>query len=229
MFHKLPIHFGIILIFVALIACNNRAVTQNGNSNSPTVQTEQNGRRMDSFTYLRLCMQGDFSSEQQSKSDSDYFDIRLRMVPIWENTPEKFYLYVEQAVANSLDKPYRQRIYEVEKIDETHFVSKIYTMTNPQRFTGKKSEAPIFNEFSKDSLILKSGCEVNLIYNPDKSNFTGSTGKQTCPSERSGAAWATSKVDIDEEKMVSWDQGWDANGKQVWGAVKGGYIFIKNR
>jgi hypothetical protein len=27
--------------------------------------------------------------------------------------------------------------------------------------------------------------------------------------------------------MVSWDQGWNGEGKQVWGATKGGYIFVK--
>jgi CpeT protein len=27
--------------------------------------------------------------------------------------------------------------------------------------------------------------------------------------------------------LLSWDRGWDVNGKQVWGAEKGGYIFVK--
>jgi len=220
---------GLILILLAVTACHKRAVNSTSTDNALPSHTEQNGRRMDNFTFLRLCMQGDFSSEQQSKSDSDFFDIRLRMVPIWANTPDNFYLYVEQAIASSIDKPYRQRIYKVEKIDETHFVSKIYIMNYPARFTGKKSGDSLFNEYTKDSLILKDGCEVKLVFNPGKSDFGGSTGDQTCPSDRSGASWATSKVVIDEEKMVSWDQGWDAKGKQVWGAVKGGYIFTKNR
>jgi hypothetical protein len=27
-------------------------------------------------------------------------------------------------------------------------------------------------------------------------------------------------------KIVSWDRGFDASGAQVWGAEKGGYIFL---
>jgi hypothetical protein len=29
--------------------------------------------------------------------------------------------------------------------------------------------------------------------------------------------------------MVSWDRGFDKEGKQVWGAQKGGYRFVKKR
>jgi hypothetical protein len=42
-----------------------------------------------------------------------------------------------------------------------------------------------------------------------------------------GASYATSEVVITDEQLLSWDRGWDANGKQVWGAETGGYIFVK--
>jgi len=35
------------------------------------------------------------------------------------------------------------------------------------------------------------------------------------------------EVVITETQMVSWDRGFDAGGKQVWGAEKGGYVFKK--
>lgn len=213
----------------ALGACSKKFYS--GKSQQPTEpeSTVQNERRMDNFTFLKLCMQGNFSSEQQSKNDSDFFDIRLRMVPIWQADQNSFFLYLEQAVSTSTDKPYRQRVYRVEKVDDTTFVSKIYTMNKPERFTGKNSGDEIFSEFTADSLILKDGCEVKLTFNEERQNFLGTTGDRTCPSERSGAAWATSIVSIDEDKMVSWDRGWDNDGKQVWGSVKGGYIFIKDK
>jgi hypothetical protein len=34
-------------------------------------------------------------------------------------------------------------------------------------------------------------------------------------------------VVLGADRMVSWDRGWDATGAQVWGATKGGYIFVK--
>jgi CpeT protein len=179
------------------------------------------------FELLKQYMSGSFSSELQSKSDTDYFDIRLRMEPIWKTTDNEFYLYVEQAMSTSLDKPYRQRIYKVVRESEDSFVSYIYTMNAPQRFTGKNGSDEIFRTIKPDSLKVLDGCEVKLTFNRKRKQFEGATAERTCPSNRSGASFTTSKVVIDAKGMNSWDQGWNDAGTQVWGATKGGYQFLK--
>jgi hypothetical protein len=68
---------------------------------------------------------------------------------------------------------------------------------------------------------------VYLNFNESTNDFSGSTKDGTCPSDRQGAKFTSSKVTINSEQMVSWDQGWNGEGKQVWGATKGGYIFVK--
>lgn len=176
---------------------------------------------------LHTCMSGSFSSQKQSEADSDYFDIRLRMVPIWSISDTDFYLYVEQAMAQKTDKPYRQRVYHVVKNDDTHFTSYIFLISNQDQWIGRKKGDPFFDTMSKDSLKLKEGCEVKLVWNNAKNCFEGETGKGTCPSDRANAAYATSSVNINKQRMISWDQGWDKQGVQVWGATKGGYIFQK--
>ena len=181
------------------------------------------------FEYLKQCMDGHFDSELQSQQDSDFFHINLKMLPIWPeySNDNQFFLYVEQAVASSLDKPYRQRIYKVEKISDNSFVSHIYMMADQDRFIGKNGSDAIFKQIAPDSLQPKDGCEVYLSFDPLKNSFSGSTGEKTCPSDLRGASYASSKVTIENGLMVSWDQGFDKEGKQVWGAVKGGYIFRK--
>jgi len=57
--------------------------------------------------------------------------------------------------------------------------------------------------------------------------FEGSTVGKGCASELRGASYATSEVRITPEQLLSWDRGFDAQGKQVWGATKGGYVFKK--
>jgi hypothetical protein len=42
-----------------------------------------------------------------------------------------------------------------------------------------------------------------------------------------GANYASSKVTITQNSIVSWDQGFDKDDKQVWSASKSGCIFIK--
>lgn len=183
----------------------------------------------DPFSLLREWMSGSFSSELQSQSDSDFFHILLRMEPVqhWNTDPSVYYLYVEQAVASSASKPYRQRIYRVVQENPDDFTSYIYQLPSPGRFVGLNGSDPLFGRITPDSLELKQGCEVSLHFDRSRRIFSGQTGNRTCPSERQGASWATSEVVLSHEEMISWDRGWNAEGKQVWGAVKGGYRFVR--
>jgi CpeT protein len=36
-------------------------------------------------------------------------------------------------------------------------------------------------------------------------------------------------VEIFADRLASWDRGWNKEDKQVWGAEKGGYVFIKQQ
>ena len=171
-------------------------------------------------------LQGEFSSEKQAKEDTAFFNITLKIAPIWKKREGEYWLYVEQATSRKPDKPYRQRVYKLEKKGK-QFVSYIYTLENPLRFAGEYKKAEPLQNLTPDSLQLKQGCEVYLTQKGKK--FAGATQKQTCPSELAGASFATSEVTLDKKLLLSWDRGWDKAGKQVWGAEKGGYIFIRQK
>jgi hypothetical protein len=173
---------------------------------------------------LVALMEGSFSSEEQSKNDTDYFDIRLHMKRIWTDRTDGKWLYVEQAVAQMEDKPYRQRIYRVDQLKDGSFISEVYTLMEPLRFAGAWKEQEPLSQLTPDSLTLKEGCAVYLSL-ADNGSFTGGTRGDGCASDLRGAAYATSEVIIDEQGLKTWDRGYDKDGKQVWGATKGGYIF----
>ena len=168
-------------------------------------------------------MQGTYSSEKQSIDDKEYFNISLRMIPIWKK--KGHYLYVEQAMFEKQDSPYRVRIYKVSKRND-EFISEIYTLKNEKEWIGKWKTPEAFDNLAETDIELKPGCEVILKKQPD-GTFIGQTGEKTCPSELRGASYASSKVTVTPNQILSWDQGFDKDGKQVWGAVKGGYIFDK--
>jgi len=171
-------------------------------------------------------MVGSFSSIEQAEKDSNYFNIELEMVQLWKDRTDGPWLYVEQAVAESKDKPYRQRVYQLRKRSDGKIESLVYTIPDPLRFAGDyKKEFPLLR-LTPDSLILKEGCEV-VLYQADNGYFEGSTVDKNCGSDLRGASYATSEVLIDKDKMISWDRGFDENGNQVWGATDGGYIFKK--
>lgn len=168
-------------------------------------------------------MQGHYSSEKQSVADTTYFNISLRMVPIWKN--KGHYLFVEQAIFKKQDKPYRVRIYKLTQ-DGDKFISQIYTLKNEKEWIGKWNTPEAFDALTENDIELKQGCEV-VLERTGKNKFAGQTGFKTCPSELRGASYATSKVTVLENQILSWDQGFDKEGKQVWGAEKAGYIFDK--
>jgi CpeT protein len=171
-------------------------------------------------------MVGSFSSEEQAEKDSNYFNIELEMVQLWKDRTDGPWLYIEQAVAESKDKPYRQRVYHLRKRNDGKIERLVYTIPDPLRFAGDyKNEFPLLR-LTPDSLILKEGCEV-ILYQADNGYFEGSTVDKNCGSDLRGASYATSEVMIDKDKMISWDRGFDESGNQVWGATNGGYIFKK--
>lgn len=169
---------------------------------------------------LAAWMMGHFSSEAQAKADSAFFNIHLTVTPIWSQRADGFWLYVEQAAAESLDKPYRQRVYHLSE-QKGILQSVIYTLPKPLRFARKPA---LVEALSRDSLSTRVGCEV-VIARKNKKTFTGSTVDKNCTSDLRGAAYATTEVTITKDQLLSWDRGYDATGKQVWGAVKSGYVF----
>ncbi len=170
-------------------------------------------------------MTGSFNSEKQSIADTTYYNISLHMYPIWENDAASW-LYVEQALNSKQGKPYRQRVYKVEYLSEGKFKTTIFKLKDEKNFIGKWKSAKYFNQFDATILEERSGCEVYL----DKINnnvYEGATLNDNCESSLRGASYATSKVKIAKDAIYSWDQGFDQENKQVWGAKKEGYTFNK--
>lgn len=174
---------------------------------------------------LASLMTGTFSSEQQAQLDSDYYNISLIMTEIWSERTDGIWLYVEQAVATSLDKPYRQRVYHLQHPAQNIFTSDIYTIKDALTFTGLQSDSTKKSKLTFDLLELKDGCTVTLEKKGD--TYVGGTEGSACPSDLRGATYATTKIELRNGQLISWDQGFDASGNQVWGATKGGYIFIR--
>jgi hypothetical protein len=149
------------------------------------------------------------------------------MKRIWGGRTDGIWLYVEQALATKQDKPYRQRVYRLAHPDKNVFTSDIYTLKSPQDFIGLQQDATKEAGLTKENIELKDGCTVTLRF--DGTGYSGGTEADKCPSDLRGASYATTEISLKDGVLESWDRGYDASGKQVWGATKGGYVFIKGR
>ena len=215
---KLSIMRCVSLLFLALVM-----LLLNGcQTTSPVVESPEVERTWESGLFEM--MQGSFDSKAQAAEDSAYYAISLHMYPIWPERGQ--YLYVEQALAAMQDKPYRQRVYELRTMGEGVVESHVYKIPADSLWVGKWSAPEAFEALSLSDLEHLEGCEVRLTQ-VGEGHFSGSTGDQTCPSVLYGASYAQSQVDVKPDRVESWDRGFDAEGNHIWGAEKGGYIFLR--
>ena len=181
----------------------------------------------DRLLTLRTYLCGFHSSEAQAARDGAFYHITLHTTPMWTWRDDGPWLYVEQAVAETPDKPYRQRVYKLERTNDGGFWSRVFVIPQAASYAGGwKSGSPL-SELSPSDLEERVGCAITLEWDDQRKVFVGSTSGTGCASELAGAAYATSSVTIESDRMLTWDRGFDATGQQVWGATDGGYEFLR--
>jgi CpeT protein len=175
---------------------------------------------------LRDRLAGSFSSAGQASADTAYSDIRLHVVPVWLHRSDAHWLYAEQAAASQLDKPYRMRVYKLVQLAPDLFESRVYELPGEARFAGAWRKENPLGSVTPDSLVARAGCSI-VLRRTDDGAFMGSTLGHDDDGELRGAAYASSEVRITDDRLLSWNRGFDAAGKQVWGAEKGPYEFLR--
>jgi hypothetical protein len=171
----------------------------------------------DSEAQLREWMTGSFSNAAQAETDPSYRAVRLRATRIWPERSPGFWIYVEQSFSDGGEEPYRQRIHHVTKVATDAFRSRTYLLPDPSRSFDEMT----LEDLPADSLVGRPGCDILLLRQGD--SFVGSTNGRECGNVLRGASYATSEVRITAGTLYAWDRGFDADGVQVWGPIRGGY------
>lgn len=215
------------LVFGSLLftACGSEAplaATDSGVSDAPDAASDgaEVGER-DLAVELERYLTGRFDSVTQAKADLSYFEIQLQTCKVEAPALGAHVLYVEQARMDTLSAPYRQRLYVIEK-KGAGAVSRVFELVSPTKAKGLCKD-PTRLTFDPTMVTERAGCAV--VVNWETDHFVGGTNGKDCPSDLSGATYATSEVTIDAGGMKSWDRGFDDAGAQKWGATKGPYVF----
>ena len=181
---------------------------------------------------------GDFSSAEQAKLDPEFREVVLHARRIWagpdhpKGTGDAVWLYVEQAMAEAQDKPYRQRVYRIAELGGVRagtVRSEVFEFKDgAERFVNCwKDGCAAIESIGPEALTPREGCAIELTRDGATGGWTGSTHAQDCVSTLRGASWASSEVVLLPGLLETWDRGFDAAGKQVWGAVRGPYRFVR--
>lgn len=172
---------------------------------------------------LKTWMAGDFSNAVQAAEDPEFFDLSLHVAPIWPDRTDGHWFYVEQAVRPYQDRPYRQRVFHVRELAPGLFENQVFTLPDPTAAVGAWQAEDPLSDLEPADLAERDGCAILLRRRGE--TFVGSTIASLCTSTLRGAAYATSEVVVTPDGVVSWDRGFAADGRQVWGTTKGGTVF----
>jgi CpeT protein len=166
---------------------------------------------------------GSFSNRAQAAHDTAFHHVVLHMHRIWTHRTGEHWLYVEQALATTPEKPYRQRVYHIRW--EQGPVSDVYLLPgDASAFVGGWRDTRALERLTPDSLLPRHGCSIALR-KESAGHYQGATRGKICGSERGGATYATSDVTLDASVLTSWDRGFDPEDRQVWGSTEGPYRF----
>jgi CpeT protein len=171
---------------------------------------------------------GRFDSKDQSMTDKSYYAVQLQTCVVAAPEIGSRVLYVEQALMTKLGSPYRQRLFVIEDAAGSPGTveSHVYDLAAPKAAIGLCEKNPSAS-FAAADAIEQVGCTVRLTRDEASGAFVGGTEGKACASELNGASYATSKVTLHDDGMETLDQGFDASDMQVWGAVKGPYLFVR--
>ncbi len=143
---------------------------------------------------------------------------------VTQTEPQSIYLYQEQAMSTTLDKPYRQRFLQISPSRLSQSVrSRSFKPADPTRWSGFCNVTPSLERTVNLSDLGTPIC--NVFLKQVGTSYLGNTPIDGCPANVRGAVRITNHIELTANGMNTWDRGFDAQGKQVWGAKKESYQF----
>lgn len=138
-------------------------------------------------------------------------------------------LYVESARADAMHLPYRQSILQL-----YHSRGKIRMRTlDPHSITAQNAVGAWVGMWAAKELLPNLTRHVSasdfigtmdMVLTPGDGECKGAT-PYAYPTASGGAVEMTSEFSVSADRFSTGDRGFDADGKEVWGAPAGGYVF----
>ncbi|MGB5900457.1 MAG: CpcT/CpeT family chromophore lyase [Geitlerinemataceae cyanobacterium] len=166
---------------------------------------------------------GAMDTSAQAAIDRRAPDVRITTCPVRVADTADIFLYQEQALSLKLNSPYRQRFLQIAPSSDNLQVESItYKPANPEAWVGLCDKPEVDRTVSVPQLG-ETICSVTL--QRDGEGYLGTTPEEGCAANYRGAVRITNQVQLTRSTMETWDRGFDAAGKQVWGAEDESYQY----
>lgn len=178
---------------------------------------------------------GTLDTSAQAKANPQFVSVRMTTckIQVTDNasrlagatqsagaTPSAFppvFLYQEQALSKRLNRPYRQRFMQISPDSDGMSVQSLsFKPAEPDRWIGFCNR-PVAERIVPLHIIGEPICSVRLTRSG--TTYIGKTPPEGCPANVRGAVKITNTIVLSDVGMDTSDRGFDANGKQVWGAA----------
>jgi uncharacterized lipoprotein YbaY len=170
-------------------------------------------------------LEGILSTAQRAAANPNVANVTMTTCRVTvANAPKPaIYLYQEQAIADKLTQPYRQRILAISPSPTSQTIrSRSYKLADQAKWVNF-CDRPSRQIQPQDFPIVV--CAVFLKPTPE--GFSGTTEATGCPANVRGAVMIRNRIRLHPNGMDTWDRGYDAQGKQVWGAGDAPYQFLR--
>lgn len=196
--------------------------------------------------YLRYTetITGRYTTYPHSIADTTKGDVLVRTIK-FNQVKDTMYFYTQQGEWwKEKYYGYRQRIYKTYP-DTNGIHLEIFALPNekeyyslvedlipyeerylPNEDTTFRVDVERLKEISETDYIEKVGCDIYIKMDSD-GTFWGSTLNDECKGSYAGANYTTSKFQIYNQYLVSWERGWTDDGEQKWGPKSSPYIYFK--
>ncbi len=174
-------------------------------------------------------LEGTMDTTQQVAANSKAPSVRMTTCRISvsdapsETSGASVFLYQEQALTRDLTKPYRQRFLQIAPSPLSQSVRSLsFRPSNPEAWSGFCNK-PLATRVIQPKDLGTPVCSVFLKRAGE--GYVGNTPVDGCPANVRGAVRITNHIILHPNGMDTWDRGFDADGKQVWGAKTESYQF----
>ncbi|MDY6785163.1 MAG: chromophore lyase CpcT/CpeT [Cyanobacteriota bacterium] len=166
---------------------------------------------------------GVMDTSAQAETQPDAPNARMTTCQIRVSDSEEVFLYQEQALSESLERPYRQRFLRIAPSSDRDTVeSRSYKPLNSERWKGLCDRAP---EERTAQLGDMEDAKCSVFLMPANEMYIGNTQAGGCETNVRGAVRITNTILLHSAGMDTWDRGLDASGNRVWGADGQAYQY----
>jgi hypothetical protein len=165
---------------------------------------------------------GAMDTSTQAAIDRRAPDVRITTCPIRVGDTEALFLYQEQALSLTLNRPYRQRFLQIASTVDNRVESISYKPTHPEAWIGLCNQPNVDRTVPLPEL---GETVCTLILQRNGEGYVGTTPEEGCTANYRGAVRITNQVQLTQGTMETWDRGFDAQGQQVWGASDESYQY----